>query len=835
MESDTTGGQSHLLNSMRSYLCNPKRAQPIIGLDCVIELYTDTKPPVYICDGCVLKINKTDIKTHIMGSLHRYNYIRLHHVCGLRAEADLTSLAWHLMELAKYVEKKEGPGNVQVLKLDEDLYMELISQPVPDVLAQVKEIKKQALINKFQSTVYNKVRKNDNYSAPSSAAERSSPERSIIQSRSPPPSQIFHPDPSEYPAPTRTPNPTKAFSSEATLQIGSPGSSPELSDVMHKDEVIDESRDIDACSETESHMSNTVQTAKRKRVAQCQNSSLTVTITQQTNQENISSEEISQEVNNILKLIRSQGVTETDQYQHEDDPSITKAFSNSDWVLNSSNGAEQEEEQPVRSFSPEDTYFRFESTGPEYPIMSSECEQAQDHSQTWDVQPPNFSDESPESYTGTQPLIGLQTVIKCQSVDGDPPPCCYLCQPCSLKVLSSDIIQHLINPQHYFNYIKVYHAPLLVGITGEQSLQIIAIQLEKYGGRGQMKVTRLSACLFSEVLERDYHWCMKMLNCGSTKVNRQGTLMESPSGHSTTKKLPDESAQISLTHGGDGPVHEPSRKLLVHQHKSKKNKARRKNVGHMNPVFKVSLSLKEGPVVVDRTSLITATTVAPEIEHQDLEDVYLENVSDSVAEYMTSENHILPEEYENTEQNHETFSNTESSNNKHPYPEQPDPQTLTVAEMGSHSYRYMNQSQFLQPVQYTEPFVSGNMNNHPGPETYFGPVYNNTFVKDAAWPTTSDGCPATHSVSDWVRERQPQPYQDNACNWPMERGPFIPSYASNWHRDDPMFVQSERTQAMYANQVPHQMLGERTGEMVHFPMHTYPAEVGAYGPYYPRM
>lgn len=50
-------------------------------------------------------------------------------------------------------------------------------------------------------------------------------------------------------------------------------------------------------------------------------------------------------------------------------------------------------------------------------------------------------------------LTGLHAVIKCQSVAGDPPPCCYLCQPCSLKVLKSDIIHHLISPLHQISYI----------------------------------------------------------------------------------------------------------------------------------------------------------------------------------------------------------------------------------------------------------------------------------------------------------------------------------------------------------------------------------------------
>ncbi|KAL7829613.1 hypothetical protein AOLI_G00304980 [Acnodon oligacanthus] len=77
MQSDGThtGGHSHLFNSMQKYLRSHDRVQPIVGLGSIIELCTDAESPVYLCGVCILKINKRDIKTHIMGSLHRYNYI----------------------------------------------------------------------------------------------------------------------------------------------------------------------------------------------------------------------------------------------------------------------------------------------------------------------------------------------------------------------------------------------------------------------------------------------------------------------------------------------------------------------------------------------------------------------------------------------------------------------------------------------------------------------------------------------------------------------------------------------------------------------------------------
>ncbi|XP_051991252.1 uncharacterized protein si:ch211-199g17.9 [Xyrauchen texanus] len=49
------------------------------------------------------------------------------------------------------------------------------------------------------------------------------------------------------------------------------------------------------------------------------------------------------------------------------------------------------------------------------------------------------------------------------------------------------------------------------------------------------------------------------------------------------------------------------------------------------PVFKVSLSLQQGPIVIERTPLRNTTTVAPEIEHQTLKSKYTENDESAVG------------------------------------------------------------------------------------------------------------------------------------------------------------------------------------------------------------
>lgn len=238
-------------------------------------------------------------------------------------------------------------------------------------------------------------------------------------------------------------------------------------------------------------------------------------------------------------------------------------------------------------------------------------------------------------------VTGLQAIIKCQSVDGNPPPCCYLCQLCSLKLKKKKIFSHLTGCDHQRNYLKALHPQLLPKKRKRRNtndmLEDIAIQLEKEDGRGHIKVMRLSACLISEVLEKDYHWCMKLLNCGGDVGWRSGLLSfkegTNTTGPGQTLKRPAESD--NNTTGPSQTLKRPAESLLppsdaqaliapdgapTHQMSKKMKKGHPKKVVCTNkvkePVFKVSLSLHEGPVIIERTSLKETTTVAPEIEDQ---------------------------------------------------------------------------------------------------------------------------------------------------------------------------------------------------------------------------
>ncbi|XP_034400969.1 uncharacterized protein si:ch211-199g17.2 isoform X5 [Cyclopterus lumpus] len=123
--------KSLLFNSLRVYLNNKNRLQPIIGLGSIIECVkagTQNREVFYLCDVCVCRLGKADMRNHIMGSLHRYNYIKAWHphlVCEWQEKSDLSKLARPLMEMATVLEGKEGPGEVQWLEVEDAVYQKM--------------------------------------------------------------------------------------------------------------------------------------------------------------------------------------------------------------------------------------------------------------------------------------------------------------------------------------------------------------------------------------------------------------------------------------------------------------------------------------------------------------------------------------------------------------------------------------------------------------------------------------------------------------------------------------------------------------------------------------
>ncbi|XP_044027954.1 uncharacterized protein si:ch211-199g17.2 isoform X2 [Siniperca chuatsi] len=123
--------KSQLFNSLEVYLNNKNRLQPIIGLGSIIECMkagTHNTEALYLCEVCVCQLSKADMRNHIMGSLHRYNYIKAWHphlVSEWKEKSDLSKLAWPLMEMAKILEGKEGPGDVRLLEVEDAVYQKM--------------------------------------------------------------------------------------------------------------------------------------------------------------------------------------------------------------------------------------------------------------------------------------------------------------------------------------------------------------------------------------------------------------------------------------------------------------------------------------------------------------------------------------------------------------------------------------------------------------------------------------------------------------------------------------------------------------------------------------
>ncbi|KAF7664893.1 hypothetical protein LDENG_00160870 [Lucifuga dentata] len=126
--------KSKLFQSLQVYLENKNRLQPIIGLGCITECVkagTQSREVLYVCEVCACRLSKADTRNHIMGSLHRYNYIKVKHphfVAEWKENANLSKLAWPLMEMAQILERREGPGDVQVLECEETLFDKMASQ-----------------------------------------------------------------------------------------------------------------------------------------------------------------------------------------------------------------------------------------------------------------------------------------------------------------------------------------------------------------------------------------------------------------------------------------------------------------------------------------------------------------------------------------------------------------------------------------------------------------------------------------------------------------------------------------------------------------------------------
>ncbi|XP_031585223.1 uncharacterized protein LOC116312039 [Oreochromis aureus] len=139
--------RSQLLDSLKAYLSNKGRLQPIIGLGCITECVKAgawSTEALYVCGACMCCLSKADMRNHILGSLHRFNYIKTWHpqlVSKWQDSSDLSKLAWPLMEMAKKLEEKEGPGDIQLLEVEDGVYRRMETSSENDAVTLIGSLR----------------------------------------------------------------------------------------------------------------------------------------------------------------------------------------------------------------------------------------------------------------------------------------------------------------------------------------------------------------------------------------------------------------------------------------------------------------------------------------------------------------------------------------------------------------------------------------------------------------------------------------------------------------------------------------------------------------------
>ncbi|KAK2830333.1 hypothetical protein Q5P01_018264 [Channa striata] len=187
-----------------------------------------------------------------------------------------------------------------------------------------------------------------------------------------------------------------------------------------------------------------------------------------------------------------------------------------------------------------------------------------------------------DGYTGNKPLIGLFRVVECRSEVGLA--YCFLCHCCRIRSNKRDILDHLTSSSHLINYLVETHPEQVEFITAAandnyQVLQSLAKKIEKEEGRGEVEIVNAPESLCILLTGKSYHWCIKMLyNSRLKKETIKGSSVNSMSIGGKKEKyavVPSKCAQRMTT-------------------KKKKRKVK-------NTMFKVSLPLTKGAVLLERT------------------------------------------------------------------------------------------------------------------------------------------------------------------------------------------------------------------------------------------
>ncbi|XP_072573093.1 uncharacterized protein [Paramormyrops kingsleyae] len=105
--------------TMWNHLNSKLRRQPVIGLRAIVEYHEDNQAPYMMCEACAARIPQGFIVGHLISAEHRYKYIKSLHpklINGWKDDPDFSEYQDALEEKAKYLEMKEGLGDIQIMK-----------------------------------------------------------------------------------------------------------------------------------------------------------------------------------------------------------------------------------------------------------------------------------------------------------------------------------------------------------------------------------------------------------------------------------------------------------------------------------------------------------------------------------------------------------------------------------------------------------------------------------------------------------------------------------------------------------------------------------------------
>ncbi|XP_028316985.1 uncharacterized protein LOC114472090 isoform X2 [Gouania willdenowi] len=197
-----------------------------------------------------------------------------------------------------------------------------------------------------------------------------------------------------------------------------------------------------------------------------------------------------------------------------------------------------------------------------------------------------------DDYAGSTPLHGLSRVVECQEPDGYL--CFFLCHCCRIRANKDDIINHLASSSHLFNYLtEIIPEQLNVNLKDNLPyLHLMVKRLEQQEGRGMLKIVTVPESLSGLLTGKNYHQCVNMLCKSLTHSN-------------THKKTPSpKGSGVNICSAGDVPGQYPAQQFK-RKKKKNKNKMKTKKRRWLDTVFKVSLPLTQGDVLLERTSFST--------------------------------------------------------------------------------------------------------------------------------------------------------------------------------------------------------------------------------------